>query len=307
MTVAQIAKQSVTAFGEDKVTRLASSIAFAAIFSIAPLFIVLIAILGTIVGGHGAAQASLLAAVRSGAGSAAAETIRQIVASSFDKPRQGIIAQIIGWAVFIVGASNLFAALQDALNSIWGVEKTKGGFRQIVRDRLASTGMIVVIGFVAIVTFAANAGVAIITTHVSTYVPGIGNPLVLAAVAQLLTFVVVSVVFALIFKILPDVELDWRDAIFGGFVTAILFTVGQIVIGLYFTRGGVTSAYGAAGSLLVALLWIYYSVVIMLFGAEVTKTIAAKAKLTAAAEVRKKEDRPAGSDPRDPTPGSATA
>ncbi len=298
MNALDVAKRSFAAFGEDKAQRLASSIAFSAIFSIAPLFIVLIAVLGAVVGGHAAAQDRLIDAVRSSAGASAADTIRQIVASSFSKPRQGIIAQIVGWVTFIVGASNLFAALQDALNSIWGVEKTKGGWRQIVRDRVASSGMIVVVAFVLIVTFVANSAVTYATSHVGAGIPLLASPLALTAIATVSTFVVVTFVFALIFKILPDVDIPWRHAAFGGLVTAVLFTVGQTAIGFYFTHGGVTSAYGAAGSLLVALLWIYYSVIIMLFGAEVTKVTADKASLTATSSVRKASDRPAGSDPR---------
>ena len=297
MTLLEVGKRSFTAFGEDKAQRLASSVAFSAIFSIAPLFIVLIAILGTFLGSHGAAQDRLIAAVRSGAGSSAADTIRQIIASSFDKPRQGIIAQIIGWVVFIMGASNLFAALQDALNSIWGVEKTKGGWLQVVRDRLISGGMIVVIGLILLLTFIGNGVVAYFTSHLAANaLPG--QSVLLAAIAQAFTFAVVTVIFSLLFKILPDVKIAWRHAWFGGAVTAILFTIGQVLIGLYFTKGGVTSAYGAAGSLLVALLWIYYSVIILLFGAEVTKVTADKAELTAPSAVRSSADRPAGADPR---------
>ena len=304
MTIFTIAKRSVAGFLDDKVMRLSSSIAFAAIFSIAPLFIVLIAILGAVVGGHAAAQERLLAAVRSGAGDAAAETIKQIVATSFNRPRQGLVAQLVGWAVFLIGASNLFAALQDALNSIWGVEQTKGGWRQIARDRIASGGMIVIIACILIATFIANAAVVFITTRLTGFLPSVASAWTLNVAVQALTFFVVLLVFTLVLKVLPDVKLGMRDAAFGGFVTTVLFTIGQTLIGIYFTKGGVTSAYGAAGSLLVALLWIYYSVTIILFGAEVTKVIATRAELTAPSAIRRTSDRPAGSDPRE-TPRSA--
>jgi membrane protein len=303
MTLVEIGKRSITAFGEDKAQRLASSVAFSAIFSIAPLFIVLIAILGAFLGSHGAAQDKLLDVVRSSAGSSAADTIRQIIASSFAKPRQGVIAQVIGWGVFIVGASNLFASLQDALNSIWGVEKTKGGWRQVARDRAVSGGMIVVIGLILIMTFIGNGAVAFLTSHLAGNAFA-GQSILLGVIAQLLTFAVVTIVFTLLFKVLPDVRIAWRHAWFGGFITAVLFTIGQTLIGIYFTRGGVTSAYGAAGSLLVALLWIYYSIIILLFGAEVTKVTADKAELTAASAVRSSADRPAGTDPRSAFPSS---
>lgn len=297
MTLFEIGKRSIIAFGDDKAQRLASSVAFSAIFSIAPLFIVLIAILGAFLGSHGAAQDQLFSVVRSSAGDSAAETIRQVVASSFNKPRQGFIAQIIGWAVFILGASNLFAALQDALNSIWGVEKARGGWRQIVRDRLVSGGMIIVIGLILILTFVGNGFVAYFTSHVGGSFFG-EHSVLLIGLTQAITFIVVTVIFALMFKVLPDVKIAWRHAWFGSIVTAVLFTIGQTLIGIYFTKGGVTSAYGAAGSLLVALLWIYYSVIILLFGAEVTKVTAERAELTVPSSIRSSADRPAGADPR---------
>ena len=296
MNVIAISKKSFAAFGEDKAQRLASSIAFSSIFSIAPLFIVLIAILGAVVGGHGAAEDRLLAIVQSSAGKSAADTVRQIVAASFNKPRQGVIAQIIGWLTFLLGASNLFASLQDALNSIWHVEKTKGGWKQMLRDRVASGGMLIAVGFLLAITFAANAGVAVVMTRDGGLLPG--GSVVAGILSQLLSFVVVGIIFTLIFKVLPDVDILWKDAAAGGFFTALLFVIGQVLIGLYFTKAGVTSAYGAAGSLLVALLWLYYSVIILLLGAEVTKVAAGKAELSANATVSTTEERSSGSDPR---------
>jgi membrane protein len=296
MTLARVTKQSLTACGEDKITRLASSISFAAIFSIAPLFIVLIAVLAAVAGGHEAAQERLLAIVRNSAGSQAAEQVRQIVAASYDRPRQGLIAQIVGWLMFVVGASNFFASLQDALNSIWRVEKLNGGWRRLLRDRLVSAGMIVVVTVLLAMTFAANAVVAYLTQASGADVAG--NPRLLAAATEACTFVIETIVFTLILKVLPDVKITWSRAWFGGTVTAALFSIGQVLIGIYFTRGGVTSTYGAAGSLLVALLWIYYSTLILLFGAEVTKVSAGSVGLSVASGVRELSERPAGSDPR---------
>ena len=163
--------------------------------------------------------------------------------------------------------------------------------------------MIVVIGLILIVTFIGNGAVALLTSHLAGNAFA-GQSILLGAIAQLLTFAVVTIVFTLLFKVLPDVTIAWRHAWFGGFITAVLFTIGQTLIGIYFTRGGVTSAYGAAGSLLVALLWIYYSVMILLFGAEVTKVTADKAELTARSAIRSSADRPAGSDPRSTAPSA---
>lgn len=298
MKIVDILKQSVTAFGEDKATRLASAVAFSAIFSIAPLFIVLVAVAGAVLGHHSSTLDGLLSSVRKSVGPAASDTLRSIISASFDKPRQGVIAQVIGWTTFIIGASNLFASLQDTLNAIWHVEETKGGWRQMVRMRLLSTGMILVVGALLIVTFALNAAIAFVLARGFSQIPLSRDPLLLSAIGQIVSFALVATIFTLIFKVLPDVKINWRHAWFGGAITALLFLVGQFGISLYFSKAGVTSAYGAAGSLLVALLWIYYSALIMIFGAEITKITATDPRLIAESRVRRLEDRPAGSDPR---------
>lgn len=296
-------KSTWQAFNDDKAQRLAAAIAYSAIFSIAPLFIVVIAIVGGIldVGGHGGHARildSLLANIRSSAGPGAADTVRSLISASFNKPKQGIIAQILGWIFFIVGASGLFAALQDALNAVWHVEATHGGWRRMIRDRIASFGMIVVVGFLLLLTFFANAAISFAGAHVASAIPFATNPSVLSAIDQAISIAVATVIFASIYKVLPDVEIAWRDVWVGAFATAVLFVIGEALIGLYIAYGGVASAYGAAGSLLVALIWIYYSALILLLGAEFTKVRASSAKLTVDASVRSMSTRPAGSDPR---------
>ena len=297
-------KQLFQAFGEDNVMRLASSIAFTAIFSIAPLFIILIAIVGWIVGvengghGHHVAEDAMLGQIAKGAGAGTAEAVRSLITAAFAKPRQSIVAQIIGWVVFILGATGFFSALQDGLNAIWHVEATKGGIKQVVRDRLASFGMILLVGFILLLTLAANAVTAFAGTHFAQ-VPIVGSPALLAIVDQVVTLILLTIAFALIYKILPDVDISWRDVWIGAAVTALLFVVGEALIAWYFAVAGVASAYGAAGSLLAGLLWIYYSAIILLIGAEFTKVAAAAATTTAPSTVRKLADVPAGIDPRD--------
>ena len=303
MSLAQL-KKIWQSFNEDKAMRLASSIAFSTIFSIAPLFIVLIAIVGWIIGlqngGHGHTQAenAMLEQVSRGAGKGTADSIRQIVAASFNKPRQGLIAQIIGWIAFIFGATALFSSLQDSLNAIWHVESTKGGWRQMVRDRIASFGMILVVGFLLLVTFVSNAAIAFLGAHVLSQIPLVSNPAVLSIINQVISVLVVTVIFALIYKILPDVTIQWRDVWVGAAVTAVLFVIGEAVISFYLAFAGVASAYGAAGSLLVGLLWIYYSAIILLLGAEFTKVAAGHVETVAPSSVRSLSDQPAGIDPR---------
>ncbi len=292
------------AFNEDKVLRLASSIAFSTIFSIAPLLIVLIAIVGWAIGlqngGHGHSQAenALLAQISNGAGKGTADTVRQIVAASFNKPRQGLIAQIVGWVAFLFGAAALFSSLQDSLNAIWHVESIKGGWKQVVRDRVASFGMILVVGFLLLATFVANATVAFIGLRLLSHIPFVGNATVLTVVNQIISVLLVAAVFALIYKVLPDIKIAWRDVWVGAAVTAVLFVIGEALISFYLAVAGVASAYGAAGSLLVGLLWIYYSAIILLLGAEFTKVAAGHAETVAPSNVRSLSQQPAGIDPR---------
>jgi membrane protein len=293
-----VVKNVFTAFNDDKATRLAAAIAYSTIFSIAPLFIVLIAILGAFVGGHGGAENQLIDVVTKNAGKSAGETVRQLITASFDKPRQGIIAQVVGWIAFVFGATGLFASLQDALNSIWHVESTKGGWKQMLRDRLASFGMVLVVGFLLLVTFVANGAIAFIASHFLSKIPFGANPVIVTVINYLVSYVLVTVIFALLYKVLPDVDVAWRDVWVGAAVTSVLFVVGEALISLYIAKAGVASAYGAAGSLLVALLWIYYSAMILLLGAEFTKVNAKKAALTAPSIVRQTEEHPAGVDPR---------
>lgn len=266
-----------TAFNADKAPRLAAAIAYSTIFSIAPLFIVLVAIVGAVLdargtsGGHASALAALLERVRASAGDQAARSVNAMIEASFDKPKSGLIAQLIGWVFFIIGASGLFAALQDALNAVWGVEGTRGGWKQLVRDRVASVGMIVVVGFLLLVTFVANAAISYVASHVLAALPVVGSPGVASALDQLVTLAVVAAIFALLFKVLPDVDVAWGDVWFGAAITSVLFVVGEFLIGIYIARAGVASAYGAAGAVLAALVWIYYSAMILLLGAEFTK------------------------------------
>ncbi len=299
----RLVKDVARAFGEDKVPRLASSIAFAAIFAIAPLLIVMVAVVGWLLGigngghGHHLAETALLDQVRTAAGATTAETVRQLVAASFNKPRLGFVAQVVGWLAFLFGAAALFSSLQDSLNAIWRIEATKGGWKRIVRERAASFAMILLITALFLVTFAASAAIAFVAAHFPSYVP-LRNPFLLAATNQLVTFFIASIGFAAIYKILPDVNIAWRDVWLGAVVTAVLFVLGESAIAFYLAVAGVASAYGAAGSLLVALLWIYYSTLILLLGAEFTKVVAAAVGTQAACRIRVFTDQPAGIDPR---------
>ncbi len=296
------ARHTFQAFGADKAPRLASSIAYATIFALAPLLIVMIAILGFIIGvqngghGHHVAEDAIITQIQAHAGAQAGAAVRGMIAAQFDKPRQSIVAQVVGWVAFIIAASGLFSALQDALNTIWNVEATKGGWKHMLRERFASFGMVAVIGFVLVVAFGANALLAYLSKQY--FASMIGIPAVLAVIDVVLNIAIIGFIFSAMFKVLPDVRLRWRDVLLGGYATAILFVIGEALIGLYITKAGVVSAYGAAGSILVALVWIYYSAMILLLGAEFTKVRSSSAATEVPATIKGTVEAPAGVDPR---------
>ncbi|HEY3675583.1 MAG TPA: YihY/virulence factor BrkB family protein [Candidatus Tumulicola sp.] len=300
-----VVKNVYRGFGEDKVMRLASSIAFAAIFSIAPLVIVIVAVAGWFLGlsngGHGnqVAENAILDQVARAAGPQTADTVRQLVSVAFGKPRENLLAQIVGWTAFVFGAIGLFGTLQDSLNSIWLVEASKGGWRQMLRARLASFAMILVIVVLLLATFAANATTTYAAAHFTApWGAGI-SPVAVAFANQAVTVVAATMGFAAIYKVLPDVSIGWRDVWLGAFVTAVLFVAGEVAIAFYLAKAGVASAYGAAGSLLATLLWIYYSAIVLLIGAEFTKAIAGRVATQAPSTLRHLAERPAGIDPRE--------
>jgi membrane protein len=276
-----LVRDTFNAWNEDKAPRLAAALSFSTIFSIAPLLIIVIAIAGTglaLRGGldhpHGNVEAQLLDQIRVRAGAQAADAVRDLVAANFSKPRQGIIAQIIGWITFILGASGVFASLQDSLNTVWHVEPAKQSVWLTVRQRIASLGMVLVIGFLILLTFGVSAALAVVSTYFTHVLPFPGAGTVFTLVNYGVSLVLMMMVFGFIYKMLPDARIDWSDVWIGSAITALLFVIGQALIGLYLAKSGTASAYGAAGSLLVLLLWIYYSAMTLFFGAEFTKVYA---------------------------------
>jgi membrane protein len=303
MNISVITK-TLSAFGEDKATRLASAIAYSTIFSITPLFIVLIALAGYILGiqngghGHHTAEDALLQHVESGMGKDAANTIRDMIANSFNKPRQNLLTQIAGWVTFLVGASALFSSLQDALNSVWQLESTGGGWKHMLRDRLASFGMLAVVGFLLIVSLVGTLAVGTFGTNAVSQLPFLHNAILVNVLSQMFTALIIMIVFSAMYKFLPAVQITWRDVIGGAFGTTILFMVGETLVTFYLHVAGVTSSYGAAGAILVALIWIYYTAIIFLLGAEYMKIQVKSAKTSVPTKVRLLTDQPAGIDPR---------
>jgi membrane protein len=277
-------KETAAAWNADNAPRLAAAIAYSTIFAIAPLLIITIAIVGGLLGftgsehPHTAVENALLGEISHAAGPDAAQMVRGMVDASFGKPRQSVFAQVVGWITFIVGASSVFMTLQDALNTVWHAKPPKHqNLLVIVRDRLVSLGMLVVIGFLLLMTFLVNVVIVYVSSSFARVLPFANAGIIFAVVNWIVSIFVITFLFGLIFKFLPDVDVRWKDVEIGALCTALLFVLGQALIGIYIGTAGVASAYGAAGALLAILIWIYYSALILLLGAEFTKIYARRA------------------------------
>jgi membrane protein len=197
----------------------------------------------------------------------------QTALENADKGNADIIAGTIGVATLLLGASGVFGQLKDALNTIWEVKPKEGqGILGIVRERFLSFTMVLGTGFLLLVSLVVSAGIAALGTFLKSVLPG--GDIVWQVVNILITIGIITLMFSLLFKFLPDVQVAWKDVLVGSLITAILFTVGQIALGLYLGSGSVGTAFGGAGSIVIVLVWIYYSALIFFIGAELTQVYA---------------------------------
>jgi membrane protein len=264
-------KDSFKSFSEDKVTKLSASLAYYTVFSLGPLLIVIIH-LCSIFFGRAAVQGKVVAQLQSFVGPSAAEQVQTIIQNAAITGSG--IAYTIGIITLIIGATTVFAEMQDSMNSIWGVKaRPKSGIMSLVTSRILSFGIIASLGFLLLVSLAVSAIVEGIGDKLSAAFPQVGFVFIYI-INLLLTFGIIALLFAVIFKVLPDVELNWKHALPGAIATAILFMLGKFAISFYISKSDVGSAYGAAGSLVVLILWIYYSSIILYFGAEFTQSYA---------------------------------
>lgn len=264
-------KQTIKEWQEDKASRLAAALAYYTVFSLPPLLIIALAVAGQFYD-RADAQEQLIAQMNQLVGDTGAEAITDIL-NSASQPASTAIATIVSVVTLLFGASGVFTQLQDAMNTIWEVEpKPKQGIIQTIKDRLFSFTLVLGAGFLLLVSLILSAALAAASQFLSG---AAGNS---ALIGQLIntvvSFAVVVLLFALIFKIIPDVEVRWRDVWVGAVITALLFTIGKWAIGFYLGRAAPGSAYGAAGSLIVVLLWVYYSAQILFLGAEFTQVYA---------------------------------
>ena len=263
----RLLKDSGTAWLDDGCPRLGAALAFYTIFSLAPVLIIAISIAGFVFGPD-AVQGHVVAQIQALIGRDAAHTVQSMIENAH-RSQSGVVATIFGVATLLIGATAVFGELQDAFNIIWRSKpKAQNFWLTLVISRLLSFSLVIAIGFLMLVSLIASAVITAFAGYLQSMVGATGPFLTLVSSAT--SFVILAVLFTLLFKILPSADVAWRDVWLGGVITAVLFGIGKSAIGLYLGNSGIASTYGAAGSLVVLLLWIYYSAQILLLGAEFT-------------------------------------
>jgi membrane protein len=256
------------AYGEDKVSRLAAALAYYTLFSIAPLLVIAIGITGLVIG-RNEAQSEIVAQIEDTAGAEVAEALTGMI-SNVSQPGTSAAATVIGIVILMWGASQVLAQLQDAFNTIWQIKRDPdAGIWYTIQKRLISLAMVLTVGFLLLVSLVISTAVTAINQALADNIALVG--LALPLLDWITSLLIMAPLFALMFRYLPDTRLTWRDVGVGGLVTAVLFMLGKALIGFYLAKSGAGSAYGAAGSLIVLLLWVYYSAQLLFFGAEITK------------------------------------
>jgi membrane protein len=272
-TVGLLLKEASYEWLDDKAMRLGAALAYYSIFSIAPLFIIALAVAGWIFGAE-AAQGRIVQEIGTTVGQPVAKAIEAMLKNAHQEQEGGALATIVGILTLLFGATGVFGQLQDALNTVWKVAPRPGrGVRGFIQDRSLSLTMVLGTGFLLLVSLVITAGLSALT---SAWTPASlpGGVLWWFWLNSLVSIAVITLLFAMIFKILPDAEVSWKDTWIGALITALLFTLGKYVLGFYLASSSATSAYCAAGSMVLILLWVYYSSLILIFGAEFTRVYA---------------------------------
>ncbi len=270
----EVLKNSFKGFAQDKVPKLSASLAYYTVFSLGPLLIMII-YLTSFFFGREAIEGTIYTQIHGFVGKEAADQIQSIIKNVALEGKGGV-AFIIGIITLLVGATTVFAEIQDSINSIWGLKANpKQGLLKLLKDRLLSFGVIGSLGFLLLVSLGVSAIVDALGSSLQARFPDVAV-VFFYIVNLLLTLVVTAGLFGVIFKVLPDASVKWKDVLGGAIATAVLFMVGKLLISLYISKGDVGNAYGAAGSLIILIVWIYYSAIILYFGAEFTKAYAIK-------------------------------
>jgi membrane protein len=264
----QLAKAAVAAWSDDYAPSMGAALSYYTVFSLGPLLVIVIAIAG-LAFGEEAARGEVFGQLRGLMGDAPAQAIEALL-DSVRKPSHGIASALVGVALLLVGATTVFAELQDALDRIWRApaRDRSGGIFALVRARLLSFGMILGIAFLLIVSLVLSAAIAALGRWWGSWFNG--WEILLQGVNLLVGFVLTTGIFAMIYKLMPRVDVRWHDVWLGAATTSLLFTIGRFLIGLYIGKSGIASGFGAAGSIAIVFVWVYYSAQIFLLGAEFT-------------------------------------
>jgi membrane protein len=266
--VLPLLKDTYSKWSERQAPRLGASVAFYSILSFSPLLVLVTALIA-LVFGHESAQASLISEAREWIGDQGAETVQTLLKNA-QQPASGLLASVLAFVVLLFGASGVFIELQDSLNLMWEVSQpSAAGLMGWIKQRVFSFGMILSVGFLLLVFLIVSAALAFVGHYFGAWAP-LPSP-VLQAINFVISFIAVAALFALMFKYVPAAKISWKDVAIGAVGTALLFSLGKLLLGLYLGRASVGSTYGAAGSLVAAVVWIYYSAQIFFFGAEFTR------------------------------------
>lgn len=271
--IGQMLGKAFVGFDDDKVFKLSASLAYYTVFSIGPMIIVIIYLAGVLFGRE-AVEGTVFGEIRGLVGSDAALQIQNIIKNAALN-KGSSVAATIGVVTLLIGATTVFAEIQESINMIWNLKpKPKKGWLKMIMNRLLSFSVIISLGFIMLVSLVLNGLIEALMDRLQARFPNM-TVVLLYATNLIITLLVISTLFAVIFKVLPDAIIKWRDVVVGSIVTAVLFMVGKFAITFYIGKADIGNTYGAAGSLVVLLVWVYYSSVILYFGAEFTKVYAA--------------------------------
>ena len=274
IAIFDLIKETFSSFSENKVMKLSASLAYYTIFSMGPLLLVIISLCGLLFSKQ-AVEGKLYDILKNFVGSDTAFSLQTMI-ERVGKDDQSFIAGIIGFVVLMLGATSIFSEIQDSINIIWGIQaKPKKNWIKYLQNRFLSFSVIVSLGFLLLITLLISSLIEMVSNNLSLYFPNT-TIIVFYVINLLLTIFISTLIFGTIFKVLPDAKIKWKDIFAGALVTSVLFLIGKFAISLYISHTDVGSAFGAAGSLVVLLVWAYYSSIILFLGAEFTKAYASK-------------------------------
>ncbi len=267
-------KDAFSGFGNDNVTKLSGSLAYYTVFSLGPLLVVIISLCSIFLGRE-AVEGKIYEQLSSFVGGDTALQLQQIIKNASINGK-GHVAAVIGVITLLIGATTVFGDIQDSINRIWGIKpKPKKGWLKMLRNRFLSFSVIASLGFLLLVSLSVSAIIEALMSRFQAKYPDIAVVFVYS-INLVLTLGITSVIFGVIFKVLPDAQIKWRDILAGAITTAVFFMLGKFGISFYISKANVGNTYGAAGSIVILLVWVYYSAIILYFGAEFTKAYAIK-------------------------------